>query len=289
MNELDQFFTRKDVALLCWKSLLPVLHKLTGKGNEQMCFIEPGAGDGVFYDLFPSGKRNRVGVDIAPRRKEFIKRNFLTWDYNSTHFSRRNVVVVGNPPFGLRADMAVKFFNKAAEMADTIAFIVPVIFRKHFVHKALSEDFRWVYGTGLPRDAFWTDKRTVYSVNTEFQIWTRINSAHKNLRLFVPPPISHDDFIMHQYNNTRSMLKVFDEEFDFAVPCQGWQNYSRRETNPAKCEKNKQWMLFAPANDEAHARLHDEIDYGVLAQKNTTCIPGFRKGDIVQEYSHTYG
>lgn len=285
---LDQFFTRRDVALSCWKGLLSILHKLTGQQQENIYFIEPGAGDGAFYDLFPSGENNCIGLDLEPRRETFLKQNFLTWDFPSGDFPRQHVVVVGNPPFGTRADMAVKFFNKATEMADTIAFIVPVIFRKYFIHKTLAADFRWIRSHRLPRDAFWTEKKSTYSLNAEFQIWTRIKSRHKNRRLFSPPPITHPDFLMHQYNNTLCMLKVFNESFSFAVPCQGWQDYTRRETSPDKCEKNKQWILFLPTNAAAHKRLHDDIDYGVLASKNITCIPGFRKGDIVQEYARRY-
>ena len=80
------------------------------------------------------------------------------------------------------------------------------------------------------------------------------------------------------------MLKVFENNFEFAVPCQGWQDYARRETDPRKCEKQKQWILFAPNNKDVFSRLY-EMDFSNLAMKNTTIIPGFRKGDIVQEYT----
>ena len=287
MSGLDQFFTRQDVAARCWKKFLPVLQKLTGCREGDMCFVEPGAGHGAFYDLFPSAAK-RIGIDIAPCRREFAGRDFLAWR-GPRGFSRKHIAVVGNPPFGGRGDMAVKFFNKAATMADTIAFIVPVIFRKYFIHKTLAEDFRWVGSVPLPRDAFWTDAHERYSVNAEFQIWTRLPSRHRDRRLFSPPPIAHRDFVMHQYNNTHQMLKVFAENFDFAVPCQGWQDYSRRERDPDRCEKHKQWMLFKAVDKSTRRRLHCEIDFGALAQKNTTMIPGFRKGDVVQEYSNYYG
>ena len=280
--QLDQFFTRPHVAHLCWISLLPVLRELTGKGACDLCFIEPGAGDGAFYDLFPAAAA-RIGLDIAPRRTEFASADFLQWRQKLSA-PRRDIVVVGNPPFGTRGKTAAAFFNKAAQIADTVAFIVPVIFRKYFIHKNLNGDFRWIYRAALPRESFWTDKRERYPVNTEFQVWTRMPSVRENLRLFSPPPISHPDFIMHQYNNTKEALRVFREEFDFAVPSQGWQDYSRRETDPARCEKHKQWMLFRAANAEVRARLYGEIDYAALAEKNTTSIPGFRKGDVVRAY-----
>ena len=250
---LDQFFTRPEVARRCWKSLAPLLQTLAGKRAEALHFIEPGAGAGAFYDLFPPAAA-RIGLDIAPRRADFLARDFLQWNARPKA-PRRDVVVVGNPPFGARGASAVAFFNHAATMADTVAFIVPVIFRKYFIHKKLHPDFRWIKSAALPRDSFWTDKRERYSVNTEFQVWTRLPSRRKNMRLFSPPPIAHPDFVMHQYNNTKDALRVFDEPFDFAVPSQGWQDYSRRETDPAKCEKHKQWMLFRTESEKIRARL----------------------------------
>ena len=83
----------------------------------------------------PLGLEHKVGIDIEPRRDEFVGTDFLKWTYRPFFHKRSDTVVIGNPPFGTRGDLAVQFFNKAAKVADTIAFIVPVIFRKYFIHK----------------------------------------------------------------------------------------------------------------------------------------------------------
>ena len=226
-------------------------------------------------------------MDIAPRRHDFLCADFLTprvWNH-----PRRQTIVIGNPPFGKRGKMALAFFVRAAQMADIAAFIVPVIFRKYFIHKQMPKGWRWIFAKQLPRDAFQTPDGKSAAVNTEFQVWTKYQTGGEDGRLFAPPPIRHDDFRLWQYNNTPDALKVFNEKFDFAVPSQGWQDYARRETNPRKCEKHKQWMLFAPTNKKARKRLYDEIDYAQLAAHNTTSIPGFRKGDIVCEYTRRFG
>lgn len=286
-KRLDQFFTHPDVAARCWRRLLPVLRKLTGKTKDELFFIEPSAGDGAFYDLFPGGKGHCLGMDLAPRRPEFIRGDFLQWNYRPRR-PRKNVVIVGNPPFGTRGDLAIRFVNKAATLADTVAFIVPVIFRKYLVHKKITKGLRLVHATDLRRDAFWTDQKERYAVNTEFQVWTRLDSSHEDMRLFSAPPIRHRDFEMWQYNNTREALKVFRNDFDFAVPCQGWQDYTRRETDAKKCEKKKQWILFGPRSTEVKEKL-DRIDYAELAMRSATAIPGFRKGDVVREYIARHG
>ena len=284
---LDQFYTQPKVARECWGKLRGLLRKgLLREGvGESPFFIEPSAGDGVFYDLLPEGRR--LGFDIAPMHPDVKKWNFLEGVYQ-LRSTKENTVVVGNPPFGKRGKLAVRFFQRAFALADTVAFVVPVIFRKFFIHKQMPDDVQWIYSKDLEPDSFRTREKSVYSVRTEFQVWTRLPTKKKNLRLSMPPAISHADFEMHQYNNTRAAEKVFKEEFDFAVPCQGYQDYDRREMRAEDCERRKQWMLFKATAKKFLTNLL-EMDYGALAMKHTTSIPGFRKGDIVKEYEELYG
>ena len=153
---------------------------------------------------------------MAPKHKEVIKRDFL-----KTRFKHDNSIVIGNPPFGKRGKLAVEFVNKALTIADTVAFIVPVIFRKYFIHKQINPSARLIKCIGLEPCSFRTFSKADYCVNTEFQVWTARQSGHKDKRLFEPPPTKHEDFKLYQYNNTEQALKVFDSDFDFAVPCPG--------------------------------------------------------------------
>ena len=284
LNNLDQFYTKPETAQKCWNKFLPIVEKLTN--SKSLFFIEPSAGDGAFYDLLPINKR--VGMDVCPRHKYVVKRDFLQCRYCSPA-DAKHTAAIGNPPFGKRGKLAVDFVNKAFVMADTVAFIVPVIFRKYFIHKQIAANARLIYSITLPPCSFRTISKEDHCVNTEFQIWTKLPSRHKNKRLFLPPPISHPHFIMWQYNNTKQALKMFDNPFDFGVPCQGYQDYARREFNAEKCEKHKQWILFKAKNKTVRKRLYDGIDYKALSIKHVTSIPGFRKGDVVQEYMRIYG
>ena len=125
-------------------------------------------------------------------------------------------------------------------------------------------------------------------MNAVFQVWTAKDIDLPDLRVTTPPPRRHPDFDFWQYNNTTQALKVFDNPFDFAVPCQGWQDYTRRETDPQQCERHKQWMLFKthPASCLTGCSIWD---YRHLARKYVTSTPGFRKGDLITEYSSLYG
>ena len=273
MNSLDQFYTGTSVARKCYRA---VMRRMDGAVDNPY-FIEPSAGDGVFFDLLPP--YHRVGIDLAPRHKSVQEANFLKWRCGKG--KRENRIVIGNPPFGKRGALAVEFIRHAAALADTIAFILPMCFQKYGMQRKLPSDLRLVLNEVIPRESFRFPDGRPYAVNTALQVWTRRNVGADS-RLRSPDPVAHKDFKLYQYNNTEDALKVFDNPFAFAVPCQGWQDYRRREKTAAACEKNKQWMLIQ-AGGAALKRLW-EIDYDALAMRYSTMVPGFRKNDLVREY-----
>ena len=282
-NSLDQFYTKPEVAAACWQHFTDTLPTLNRTVSD-LFFVEPAAGTGAFYTLLPP--QSRFGTDLLPKCDEVKSQDFLS--VTDLPSAPKDTAIIGNPPFGKRGKLAIAFFNHAADLADLIAFIVPVNFRKFTVHKHLTPNMRFISKLLLPRNAFHLNNDKSYSVNTEFQIWTRLASTHQDMRQYKPLPIRHRDFQIWQYNNTPDALKTFQNPFDFAVPCQGWQDYSRKETDEKECEKNKQWMLLKAKNSTVLARLM-EIDYKQLAQTCGTAVPGFRKGDLVKIYAECYG
>ncbi|MCG8624579.1 MAG: hypothetical protein MJE68_21615 [Proteobacteria bacterium] len=279
MQGLDQFYTNPAYAKECYDVLLAYLPKDMA---EKAYFIDPSAGDGVFYDLLPAGRR--AGVDVAPAHNRIKQADFLKW--KPSRGTKPNRIVIGNPPFGKRGNLALQFLCHASEIADTTALILPMCFSKHALQSKLPTDLRLLKQHDLKREAFRLPNGKPYKVKTEFQIWSRVIDG-ENFRQLEAEPIDHPDFDMYQYNNTKEALSVFDKKFNFAVPCQGWQNYKRRVRDAAKCEKNKQWMLFYATTKTIQERL-ENIDYGELAYRVATAIPGFRKRDVVAEYKKHY-
>lgn len=281
-KSLNLFYTKPEVAASCWECLSETLSFVNRTVND-MFFLEPSAGAGAFYSCLPLHRR--LGIDVLPKCEDIIRQDFFK--VTTLPYARTDTVVIGNPPFGKRGKMAIAFFNHAATLADIVAFIVPVNFRKYIVHKQLEASMRFIRKMPLPRDAFHLDSGKSFSVNTEFQIWTRLPSEHQDMRQHKSLPIRHQDFQIWQYNNTQAARKVFENPFDFAVPCQGWQDYSRKETNEKQCERNKQWILLKANNPNVLARLK-RIDYEGLARECGTAVPGFRKGDLVKAYSEHF-
>jgi predicted RNA methylase len=274
-KELDQFFTNPTVALQCAKVIKKYI-------NPEY-IIEPSAGGGALIDAAKEvfSHINMVAFDIDPKRSDIKKRNFLSLYRPATH--NKTTVVFANPPFGHKAALAIKFLNHAAEMADTLAFILPLQLRKWSAQSKVDATLKLVYDEILPENSFIFDDSS-YNVRCCFQIWRR--AGRKNLRLKNPPTTSHPDFKMWQYNNTKTALHVFNNKFDFAVPRQGYADYSRRETARGMCEKTTQWILFAAKNKKILTRLK-RLDFNQLSLKNTT-TPGFGKADVVQLYSGLY-
>ena len=280
----DQFYTKPEAARRCWLVVQRAIKRLKAEESDYW-FVEPAAGCGSFYQILPP--RRRIGIDIEPRKLPnindagIITEDYLSWQPKKTQRKKR-FVVVGNPPFGRRGKLAVAFFNHSA-FAEMIAFIVPVSFRKHFIHQHLLDEYTLIEREPLLKDSFCTPNGKDYKVNTEFQVWTRLEHGLEDKRQRERACITHDDFELGQYNNTEQALSVFDAPFDFAVPCQGYQDYSRRETSAAQCEKHKQWMLFKEKKKGAAQKLR-EIDYAALANSCATVTPGFRKNDVVRHY-----
>ena len=112
-NKLDKFYTKSSIAKLCLSQL----------DLSQYDFIlEPSAGNGSFSHLIP----NCYAIDIEPESEDIIKQDFFLYEPEN----KNKILVIGNPPFGQQSNLALRFFNHAAEFADTIAFILPKSFKK---------------------------------------------------------------------------------------------------------------------------------------------------------------
>ncbi|MGN6496564.1 MAG: hypothetical protein ACTHK5_04380 [Tsuneonella sp.] len=175
---LDQFFTTPNIAADCYAEMIRFLAD-RGEDAGSFNYIEPSAGSGAFYDLMPAGRR--IGVDVLPIRKEFVRGDFLTW--KPTPDSSQRNLVIGNPPFGYRAWLALAFVNHAAKFSDYIGMILPMAFQsdgkgspKHRVEGMALQASRT-----LPPDSFVDAMGRPVKVNALWQIWAKgeNTSAHR--------------------------------------------------------------------------------------------------------------
>ncbi len=173
-NQLDQFFTNKTIAKSLYEKSYEIITKYE-KSIDKYLWIEPSAGEGVFYDLFPLDKR--IGVDIAPLRKEFIKSDFLEYSLPD-----RPCIVMGNPPFGHRGVMALEFINHC-QKADYVCFILPMFFNSKGKGsiKYRVQGFNLIYSQILPSNTFYSyTTKKIKEVKCVFQIWSKHHKVDNN-------------------------------------------------------------------------------------------------------------
>lgn len=133
--ELEKFYTKKEIAKKC-------LDKLNLKSYDLI--IEPSAGNGSFSNLID----NCLALDLVPENSKIKKQDYFDFDMESG-----NILVVGNPPFGRQSSLAIRFINHSC-FAKTIAFILPLSFKKESMLNKLNPYLHLTYEKDLPVNSF---------------------------------------------------------------------------------------------------------------------------------------
>ena len=278
---LDKYYTKETVAISCYETLEKYL-SFRGFNIARLTFIEPSAGNGRMLNVI---KGYKIGYDLAPEHPTIKKRNFLTYKFPSNDLktsNKKNIIFFGNPPFGKKAALAIDFINKALTLGNIVAFIVPIQFRKWSVQSKINIGAKLVLDVDLQENAF-TLMDKDYSLRCCFQIWVLSDDSSTDLRISEKPTVKHSDFTMYQYNRTTEAEKFFDMPWDFAVPRQGYQDYTFKAYSKTECDRKKQWIFFK-ANDNTILDKLKTLDFTKLSKKNTG-TPGFGKADVVEEYN----
>lgn len=277
-NKYDQFYTKPNIAKHCYDALCSIID------INNCTFLEPSAGEGVFLDFIGD---NFLAYDIDPKDNRIKQLDYLNNDiYNEV--LGKNIIVIGNPPFGKRSKIAIDFINKSFQYSNVIGFILPIQFNKYSAQSKIRSDAKLIYNEILPEDSFIYMGKS-YSVRCCFQIWVNDDTIHKDIRLREKPVTTHSDFEMWQYNNTQEALKYFNKEkyqWDFAVRRQGYGDYNTKETNPEYMDKKTQWIFFKAKNIDVLNKLLN-LDFETLSKHNTS-TPGFGKADVIKDYQKRY-
>ena len=260
-RSLDQFFTKRDVAVQCLKMLDQVVQTVP----EDWLWIEPSAGGGVFYDLLNYPK---IGLDIMSQRADVMQVDFLSWQPGQV---RRKIAVVGNPPFGKNASMARRFFDHAASFADLVAFILPRTFEKPSFTNRLNGHMHLVHTQILDECSFEFEGEP-YAVPTVFQIWEKRTVR----RLLVESIRTHRDFDF-----------VSKSAADFAFQRVGARAGLVSEEGLAKSPQSHYFLRAGGRKQTVFNRLR-AIDWEPIKHR-TAGNPSIGKGELVAAYQAAHG
>ncbi|APJ38693.1 hypothetical protein [Mycoplasmopsis pullorum] len=282
-NNFDQFYTNPIIA----NELVNLVNNLLNLKDKN--FFEPAGGTGNFISALEQAgvdvKKQVKAWDVEPKGNYLIhKQDFLTLDISEFIKNRKNNIVITNPPFGFKGDLAIKFLNKCLDFCDVVCMILPRSFKRYQTQSKIKDTAKLIFSIDLEENAFLVNNRE-YDVKCVFQIWVNQNfkclasdqrKRSNNLKI--------DDLKLFIHNNTKNTLKYFQKdvyEWNFAVHRQGYYDYSLKITNPKDLVQNRQY-LFIKTNNQYLLSLINQIDFNKLAQRNTAIL-GFSNSDLIDE------
>ena len=175
-REKDQFFTKPEKALELYNFSLNFIKEKLKINTNDYYFLEPSAWNWSFYNYFP--ENNRIGYDLYPIDNEIVKWNFLLLNSQDIpkNFQNKRSIIIGNPPFGLRWNLALRFLNKANDFADIVCFILPQLFESDgkWNPKDRVKWYNLVYSEKLPSNIFIYPNWKEVNISTIFQIWSKV-------------------------------------------------------------------------------------------------------------------
>lgn len=168
----DRFYTTPETVTKCL-SLIDF--------SKYDCIIEPSAGTGNFIKQFPK-EIDIFGYDLNPEEESIVKENWFKVD--KTQFNQyKSILVCGNPPFGQQNTLAISFFNEAAKFCDTIAFILPLSFKKDSIKNRLDLNFHLINEISLFDCEFLLKNEEKIKVPCVFQVWEKEKNPRKPVKL----------------------------------------------------------------------------------------------------------
>jgi hypothetical protein len=170
-KDKDQFFTPCETATYCHNRLKEILN-IYDDNEANYNYIEPAAGDGKFMDILPRDRT--IGLDIEPKSEGIIQADYLDWYPQPSQGSN---IVIGNPPFGLRGQLALKFINHSYEFADYVCFILPQLFASDGKGNTRNrvKGYKLLHSENIDTDFTDPDGKSI-CVNCILQIWSKYHS-----------------------------------------------------------------------------------------------------------------
>ena len=156
----DKFYTKKSTAKICIDIIDFSVYDFV---------IEPSAGNGSFLSHITH--ENKIGIDISPECNNILK---LSWFDYTIPDRYLKVLIIGNPPFGIRNSLSKKFIEHSVSFSNvyTVAFVLPNVYNKHTMQRVVPKEYRIKTILPLPENSFEIESET-YHVPCSFYVFEK--------------------------------------------------------------------------------------------------------------------
>jgi len=275
-KQKDQFFTPEKTAQHCFDVFCE-------KVNENVScfkFIEPSAGTGNFLKVLPE---NTISMDIEPMCENTIQQDYLEWK-PVTH---ERYVVFGNPPFGLRGHLALKFINHSFEFAEYVCFILPQLFESDGkgVPRKRVKGYNLIHSEKI-EPLFYEPNDKEIKVNCIFQIWSKYHTD-KNYTL---NQNIHENVKIYSLSDGGTVATTRNKDFigkcDVYIPstCFGKENMRCYDSFEELPGKKGYGIIFEELKEEFIDKMRS-TDWTTIAFLSTNSAYNLRSSQIIKVFN----
>lgn len=279
-KEKDQFFTPTNTSKYCFSKFIEII-KEYGDSERNYTFIEPSAGNGSFLDILPEDRR--IGFDIEPKKNEIKQQDYLEW----MPYENKKYVVIGNPPFGLRGQMALKFINHSSKFSDYVCFILPQLFESDGkgVPRKRVQGLNLIHSEKLDTIFESPDGKHI-NIECIFQVWSKFHTNNK-YNIDTKP-----NKVLKVYSlsdggtpsTTRNKKMFYNCHVYLPSTCYGKENmkfYNNFDTLPRK----KGYGIVFLKNKNENIKKFKEIDWSDVAFLSTNSAYNIRSSQIIKQFT----
>jgi predicted RNA methylase len=235
-----------------------------GLGTYIVALLEHGVSPQNIYAVENGVRFGEIGAAMFVRLGvNYVQGDFLQWQPEM-----KFDVIVGNPPYGKNASLAVKFLNKAVELTDDIRYVLPRSFRKPSIFNRIDRNLHLVSDEDTPDETFGGNIITCY------QKW----EVREDERELIETQTSHPDFKF-----------VKREDGEMFIGRAGAGPSGKVLTSNFKHYATSHFFLI-PKNEEVKERLVSlEPKFRKAARASVVGMPNLSKNELISIYVDTFG